>query len=388
MAALCPRCTSRLRLPHPTHRAFSTHPRRQNKKGVPLFTPTASPELDATLTTLRTQHLIPAYLRPPERRLIFGNKNRQLLADNPRNTVIGGEEIPLQWIDRRTEIPARRRMFVEAVESMVKAGADGKAWQNLPALLTGMKDLGRGTPESKAGQRRSMAGNSLGEGSLGKVVRKASAAGRMGIVVQCLNQVAQTGLSLKHNEVLEPVLWGLRDAAAADDWSEANMDKADRLAEEILGMLEMEAHGGGKTMRPRDARRRPEVVAAFLELTAVRAYKFQDGKDTDGTVRMYVERLLSCIGKNPQPPAQPPVDSGPQAELLNSLPIFHGLLLAERVLGADLPQADHVRKLREDYEAGIVILVQATQATPRKGNGELGGYMGHAVRSWEKCLRD
>ena len=61
--------------------------------GIPAFTETSSPDLNDVLSSMRTKHITPAYLRKPERRLIYGTKYRQTLADNPQVATVGEEEV-------------------------------------------------------------------------------------------------------------------------------------------------------------------------------------------------------------------------------------------------------------------------------------------------------
>ncbi|KAK4953956.1 hypothetical protein LTR10_008560 [Elasticomyces elasticus] len=367
--SICTRCALRLQrtvTSSSARRAFSQTSTQQKHHGLPVFQESSNAELQDALMSLRSKHIIPAYLPPTQKHLIFGTKNRQLLADNPRTYPIGEEEIPLLWIDRRTKIPNRTKTFNTAIELMSKG--DGKEWANLPSLLSGMKSCGAKLPG----------------GVMGKVVRKAANSGRLGVVIQCLQQVEHTGLSLRDEDVLANVMWALHNLAQQDSWSEEATTKAMKWAGEVAVLLETLEHGGGKSRGRGDARTRAEVIGVFLELSAVRAYKYQDGKDTDGKVKMYAERLLACIGDQAQPPSQSPRTQGPQTEMLNGTPIYHGLLLAEKVLGTEMPQHEQARRIREDYEAGLTILAQAIEAqAPKEGS-----YGGQALVVWRELIRD
>ena len=191
--------------------------------------------------------------------------------------TIGEEDIPLQWIDRRSEIPNRSKLFNKIVKLM-KTG-EKSDWNNLPALLAGMKKAKK-EPNDR---------------QLGKIVRLAVNSGRFGTILQCLHQAHNTGMTLKKPEVLSNVIWGLHQIAQDDSWSEAATSKAIRDANEVAMQLEDEEHGTGKSVVRGDPRRRPEVLSVFLELSAVYAWKFQDKKDVDGKVRAYAERLLGNI---------------------------------------------------------------------------------------------
>ncbi|KAK5137738.1 hypothetical protein LTR08_007309 [Meristemomyces frigidus] len=378
MTTLCARCALRLRRAaqtetrQPPHRAFSQTPTPRRHHGVPTFTPTPSPPLDTTLAALRTKHFIPASLHAPDRRLIFGTKNRQTLADNPQTVTIEREDIPLLWLDRRTEIPNRTKLVHAAIDAMVSSG---EGWSNLPSLLAGLR---------RAGVKWTK--GSRNEALLGKIVRKAVQAGKIGTVVLCLQQAETTGMRLGIETVLENVMWGLHTTAQREQWSEASVVKAMKASTQIALLLESEGHGGGREVRERDPRRRPEVVGTFLELAAVYAWKFQGGKDVDGKVRTYTERLLGCLEGALQPPSRAPLPTGPQYEMHHGIPIYHGLALAEKILAPtqSFPRVAGVdaTKVRKDYEAGLTILAGAIEA----GGVKAGSYGEGAVGAWRGLL--
>jgi hypothetical protein len=272
MASLCTRCLLRS-----SRRAYSTAP--SFAKPLPVFTPTSSPELDTLLSTIRSKHIIPHVLHKAERKLIFGIKNREYLEESPQTTTIGGEEIQLEWIDQRTEIPNRRKLMKRVLQLM-KEG-EPQDWENLPKLLLGLTRAKK-TPSPR---------------QLAKMVRLATNAGRFGIVMRCLQRPIATGMSMEKEEVLRAVMWALREVGRGErgGWEQEGVGKALRDANEIASLLESEGHGSGTYVKKNDPRTRPEVLAIFLELAAVQAWKFQDGMDTDGRVRAFAERLLSNV---------------------------------------------------------------------------------------------
>lgn len=190
---------------------------------------------------------------------------------------VAGEEIPLQWLGR--QLPPRAKLFRQAV-SHITSDSTGKAWQNLPALLAGMKD-------SKA-----VPGGPV----MAEIIRKAAMQGRLGVIVVCLQSVESTGMSLKHPDVAEAMVWSLRYHAQRNHWSEEAVTKSLKWAEQVAVMMERGVHGGGSRVSEKDDfRSQPWVIATFLELAAVDAYRWRDGRDEDGKVRIYAERLLDSI---------------------------------------------------------------------------------------------
>jgi hypothetical protein len=218
-------------------------------------------------------------LSNPERKLIFGLRNRQLLEENPQSVTLGDEEIDLQWIDQRTEIPNRVKLLKKAMRLM----RDGEKadWNNLPALLIGLRQVKK-TPNPR---------------QLAKLVRLAANAGRFGIILQCLHRAPQTGMTMKHEEILQAVMWAVRalGRGSVGGWEKEGLEKAIKDADEVATCLEDEDHGTGRFITPNDPRTRPEVLGVFLELSAVHAVKYQDGKDESGRVKAFAERLLGRI---------------------------------------------------------------------------------------------
>ena len=70
--------------------------------------------------------------------------------------------------------------------------------------------------------------------------------------------------------------------------------------------------------------------------------------------------------------------------MLHGVTIWHGLRLAEKILGNSLPQPELAKKIRQDYEAGLTLLAQAIEALkPPEGS-----YNARALKVWRECIRD
>lgn len=279
MTSICTRCALRLRRAAErgnqhltTTRAFSSTTGR--KAGIPTFHESSNPELSEILASMRSEYFVPAWLNSAERKLIYKTKYKQLLEENPQTVEIGGEKIDLEWVDRAKDIPDRKKSVLKAIKLMARG--EPREWNNLPALLTGLKKC-KATP---------------GKDQMEHIIRLANASGRFGILLQCLHQAHNTGMTMKRREVLNGMILGLHHTAQSNDWSKEGTEKAIREANEIALQLESEEHSSGRVLEPSDARRKPELLGLFLELASVHAWKFQDGKDADGKVRAYAERLL------------------------------------------------------------------------------------------------
>jgi hypothetical protein len=193
---------------------------------------------------------------------------------------IGGEEFTLEHLGGWGVMPNRKKQL-QHVLRLLKEG-DPNDWNNLPSLLRGLHMMGKDpSPRVRA-----------------RIVRLATDKGRFGIILQCLNSANNTGLTLKDPEVLEQVIWSLRQIAQKGEWSEEATAKAIKDANEVASQLESDAHGTGKHIGKDDPRRSPYVLGIFLELAAVYAWRFKGGEDVDGKVKAFADRLLSNISED------------------------------------------------------------------------------------------
>ncbi|KAK6433642.1 hypothetical protein LTR95_010174 [Oleoguttula sp. CCFEE 5521] len=374
MASSCPRCTLRLHRAaqadfRTTLRSFSTGPARP--KAVPSFTPTSSPDLDAVLSTLRTKHMIPAALPKPTRRLIFQTKHKQTLLDNPQTATLGGEEIPLQWIERRTEIPAKRKLVKDAIRLMSESKNAGD-WANLPALLHGLQTCSASPPKAVLVE---------------SIVRKSVAAGQVGVILMCLTSHRTTDLTLARYPTMTRLLApAIHSTALAGEWSEDALHKALTQARALGLLLEASEHQLPKDSPHADPRKNPALIGVFLSLSAAHTHLFPSSSPGEGsraTVAAYTTRLLANLGPLVQPLSFAPPAHGPVWEMLESVPIWQGLALAQKVLSVECPEKEKVESIVADYGAALSNLAAALEA---RGGGE-GTYGGEALKVWEGALR-
>ena len=285
MASLCTRCALRLRRATdianglPIQRLFSTTPLPRSK-ALPSFQPTSNPELDALFKDFRYKHFLPATLDGAQQKLVFKRSKRNVLQENPQTVNIGGEEFQLEHLGGWGVMPNRKKQL-QHVLRLLKTG-DPNDWNNLPSLLQGLHMMGKDpSPRVRA-----------------RIVRMATEREKFGVVLACLNSARNTGLTLKDPEVLEQVIWSLRQVAEDGEWSEEATAKAIKDANDVASQLESDAHGSGKHVGKEDPRRSPYVLGIFLELAAVYASRFKGGEDIDGKVRAFADRLLSNISED------------------------------------------------------------------------------------------
>ena len=124
---------------------------------------------------------------------------------------------------------------------------------------------------------------------ISKLLRRASDAGQVGLVLELFRRTATTGLKLDNLETaLELMLCCLRRAVKGE-WTERETEKALKHAESALFIMQEPSHvdNPAKSMAAK-----PQIVGVALALAAIRAVKFKNGADEDGKVNLHAKRFL------------------------------------------------------------------------------------------------
>ncbi|KAI5248150.1 hypothetical protein E4T43_01542 [Aureobasidium subglaciale] len=330
---------------------------------LPTFAESSSPELDHVLLQLRTKHFIPAFLNKRQRHLIFGDKFKQELENNPAYATLGEEEIPLTHIDRRTEIPARKPLLLKALKLI----EENDEWRQLPSILEGLHKA-RPQPDLPLQE---------------KILRKLQLADQFPVILRSLRRSHATGLSLKNDAVLNQVLNALRETASRENWEKARLEKAIKNADELAELLEAEDHGSGRRLSLNDPRTRPAVIGLFLELHAVYASQYQGGKDVSGKVKSYATRFMATFNESNQPAETALPQVGAPIEFLSKMSIYHGLSLASKILGADMPDTARANSIVQQYEQRLSGLAEALKSR----NPQPNSFAASSLKAWDDCVR-
>jgi len=234
--------------------------------------------LNESLDTIREKYFFPAFLNRQQKNLIYKDKYKAQLENSPARVTLGDEDFDLVHVNRRTELPARRPL----VNSIIEMMRQNKEWDHLIPLLEGLHTARR-TPYISMQER---------------IIRQAAEDDSLDVILSCLKKVDDTGMTLKNDEILHWVLRSLRRTAAKHDWNRKYLAKALSQSKDLAMILEQEGHTRGKTPRDLasdDPRINPVVIGVWLELFAINAVKYQKGKDTDGSVKRYAERAVTCM---------------------------------------------------------------------------------------------
>ncbi|MCJ1385567.1 hypothetical protein MMC17_008690 [Xylographa soralifera] len=265
----------------PTYRPFSTTPTNRKNGPLPTFPPTSSPPLDALLSTFRTNIFLPSHLLRAQRALIYRpSQQHHLTGDDPITLTLptasplgrSTEPFTLTPLNHLRDEPATTPAF-HTLLSLLRTPTD---WHVLPLFLAGLHTAGRALAPALAE----------------KMIRRAAAAGQMGIVGECARMVARTGVRLDLVGVAREALWGAVQTAVRAGWSAEGTAAAARQAEGLLVLMEEPAHVGAQ--KP-DPRRAPEVLGVGMGLVALRARSGGE-RDVGGKVEKWARRMLDCWG--------------------------------------------------------------------------------------------
>ncbi|QIX01585.1 hypothetical protein AMS68_007102 [Peltaster fructicola] len=216
-------------------------------------------------------------------------------------------------------------------------------------------------------------------------VRKAVEQGQLDDVITCIHQPKRSTISIASQGVLKHTLRGLRTYPQRQKWSETSVNKALERSRTIATLLQ--AQQQDRKSKPIKAdTESPELLGTYLELAAVNAYKHQDGKDVDRKVESAAARLLSGFereGHWMKVEWQAP-EAGQVDVVLEHVPAWHGLSLAQKILGKQMPQPELARNVIATYDTGLRQVIDQVKAKQPKE----GSYGFEAVRAYDDCIRD
>ncbi|KAI9789506.1 MAG: hypothetical protein M1835_001628 [Candelina submexicana] len=301
--------------------------RRAPTGGLPSFTETSSSELNNLLSTFRNTVFLPSHLVQRQKDTIYKLKYKPMLESEAFDTEIGDEKIQLQHINPLTDKPNISKSLVRILDLM----GESNDWSNLPAFLEGLR-----TAKAR-----------LSSAQLEKIARKANQAARQDVVMDCIRRVGKTNFVLKDQNVVREVVLGAHLRAQQGNWEELSTRKALAQAEQTVELLEDPAHSGGHKVREEDPRAQPDIIGIVLDLAAIRASRHLFGKDEDGKVLMYAERLMATWG-NADFSSETWYDAN--HKLVMWAPAWHGLKLVTDVLEPRSRISEQIKSSLRDLE--------------------------------------
>ena len=280
---------------------------------------------------MRNKIFLPAHLSRQQQDLIYLDKNQRELTIEPVYAYIKGERFRLEHINPVKDVPPAQSSLLKAMDLMTAP----KHWNNLPSLLHGLANA----------KRKLHADNFL------RITRKAGMAGRPDILLECARRVDDTRYKLANPELVAELMYQISSKALKSEWKAKDTKQALAWAETVSELLEDERHAGKRHVDGvDDVRVRPEVIGVLLQLSAVWATRFYDGKDRDGKVKLYADRLLgSPASWEPDPKRIDP--HAANLYLAHMSPVLHGMKLAQPILGESKQLECWIAELETTIEA-------------------------------------
>ncbi|KAF9872735.1 hypothetical protein CkaCkLH20_09914 [Colletotrichum karsti] len=295
-----------------------------------IFDKTSNAKLAPILESIQSSIILPYYLPVHQRQRVFSEKMKHSLRSNPVYVEVDGYEHRFDHIDTHS-IPASRAITWEALRAMESP----EDWKNFGRLLAGMSVAGRRyTPVDFA-----------------KMIRIAGSKGQIYSIIEAARQVRHTYFKLDTREKVGMVMHYVQMRAAASGWDKEMTEQSLRWAEMVLEMVQDEKHQfkHNPAVEPQQEiswplHRDPQVIGAVLHLSAVLAVKHNDGKDVDGKVALYAQKLTKtwpsekglktlyhdAAYENEVNGVKYLTERTPYLSIAS--PILHGLLMAGRVV--------------------------------------------------------
>lgn len=287
--------------------------------------------------------------------MIYSTKNKKLLASEGAKATIGEEEFTLEFIDRTRDHPSGDKVLWQAI-SMMKEPGD---WTNLPRLLHGLNNAD------------ALKFNTKNEWKKEKLVRKIGKAGRQDILLECIRQSTQTGLTLKDGVFIAEVLRWFQAKARDSEYEAEATSKSLKWAKLVATMMEDPSHTGLKNSTG-SAWNVSEVPGILLGLAAVRASKHLGGEDRDGDVALYAQKLVQSLSKDSELNGEQStgwtLTDVPEAYskwLRMHVPILYGMKQAVTVLDSTSDLAKQLERGANDLDA--IIRKYAKDTKSREG---------------------
>lgn len=225
------------------------------------------------------------------------------------------------------------RSSITKVLDLMKVETD---WGNLPAFLTGLKTAKR----------------KLRPWQAEKIARRACMAGRWRTIMVCCEKVEGTGLGLWEAGVVRELLWTAMGKAQRGGWTKGAVYKALRLANKVWAMMQDPRHEYTKEKATVNPMRRPEIVGIMLQLHAAKILRSGDQKDRQGKVQRFVDHLLS-IWRDEDLHAHDENWSDANHKLMKWAPVWHGMKMAQQILGATSKNAEELDCKLKDVEISL-----------------------------------
>ena len=223
--------------------------------------------------------MLPSYIPQEQRHLVFRPKYKRKLEIDPVVVHVDGDVHSFGYMNKLTDFPNTNKAVGAAIRAMRKPGD----FEQLPRLLAGVCV---------------QAGRKIKPDYFPRMVRRAADAGRLDVIMRCVESVDRTGFKLNTPETVNELLVSIQKAAADRNWDKGETEKALKRTQQVLDVMEEEpAHhrdlkGKHERLQRYPLYRDPQFLAARLHMEAALALKHHDGKDVDGLVARHANQIV------------------------------------------------------------------------------------------------
>ncbi|KAJ5688913.1 hypothetical protein N7462_003305 [Penicillium macrosclerotiorum] len=243
-----------------------------SRTAIPTFTPTSSPELDKLLDRFRNDRFIPAGLPKRQRQSMFKEKHAQRLTEEPITVKISENEEYTFRPMKITETPTKRDAFA-ALQLMMSMNE----WKNLLPFLSGLH----------------AAGFRIGQDRWEQLVRRAGAAGKLSLILECARQGSHTGLHLRSMGVVRSLFYQIHLAAEQAGYKGDAVTKAFNTTRQAVDLMDQDPVLQEIGAKAENVKHQPFVIGTLLELSASRAINEFGAKDETNEVLNYARKLVA-----------------------------------------------------------------------------------------------
>ncbi|EPS34879.1 hypothetical protein PDE_09843 [Penicillium oxalicum 114-2] len=309
-----------------------------SKSAIPTFPETSSPELNQLLYRFRQDRFIPSGLPNQQRRNMFKEKHKQRLEDEPISVAISeNEEYTLRPM-AVGELPTKKDAY-----EVLRLIAANNEWKTLLPFLSGLY----------------MSDFRLNANRFAQLVRKASDAGKLPVIMECIRQGHRTGFHLRDLTVVERLFYDIHVIAQRADFQGPALTKMLNLAKQAIDLIDQDITTQTSSSKIENPKFQPSVIGTLLELTAARAINEFGGKDQANEVLGYARKLIAARPLYREQKVLA-AETGSAAERAQQiLPVYNGLRLCLSIHGLALDKTLHglVTELLAETKAELEDLV-------------------------------
>lgn len=251
---------------------------------------------------------------------MFKEKHRQRLEDEPITVAISETENFTLRPMKINELPTKKDAY-EALRLI----AENNEWKALVPFLSGLY----------------MSNLRLNTNRYAQLVRKASAAGKLSIIMECIRQGHRTGFHLRDLTVVQRLFYDIHVLAQSADFKGAAITKALNMAKQAVDLMDQDVATHASLAKAENPKHQPYVIGTLLELSAARAINEFGGKDQANEVLSYARKLVESwpIFKQQSEIAAEVSSASERAQQIIS--VYNGLRLSLSIHGLALDKALH-----------------------------------------------